>query len=389
MKKIQFIHPGLWTVFLLLAIQIQGQRIHVRGDRFYCGQNEIWLNGTNTPWHTWNDFGTGSYDHDWWDNHMKILADSGINCMRVWISCNGGGISILPNGTVTGVTRHFFDDLDLFFGLAVKHQIYIFATMLSFDHTKTGNPGCDAFRNCFNDNEKTGTLVDRYVVPFVIRYRENPYLFAVDACNEIEWIHEDSLNGNLGWERLQALAARMAVGIHENSPVLFSVGSAAVKWNSESTRIPTEGNFWGDKSLQAQVDHPLAFLDFYSPHWYGWVARWFGNPCDLSPEEYGIGDKPCVIGECPARGMFVQNGSGVDELIYNPETMIEKVSGRGWRGIFPWTSNGVDPVGSLLDFGSASRHFSNLHSDLIRTSAEGCDSFHNGSHPDKPSEAVY
>ena len=350
------------VLFALAAVQATAQRITIDGTRFLANGSEIWLNGANTPWNQWNDFGTGNYDHAWWDSHMQVLRNNVINCIRVWISCNGGGIRINSDGTVTGVTASFFSDLDRFFGLAEQYEIYIFATLLSFDHTKDGNPDYLAFRACFNDNTKTASLVDHYVVPFVTRYQANPYLFAIDACNEIEWDHENAEAGSIAWNRLQYLVAAMAVGVHTAGPVLFSMGSAAVKWNSDS---PGEGNKWKDSALQTQLNDPKAFLDFYSPHWYGWVARWFGNPCSKSPADYRINDRPCIIGECPAKGMFTQDTQGRDVLLFNPTEMYQKAFEKGWRGVFPWTSNGVDANGSIADFGSATRTFAANHAGLV------------------------
>jgi hypothetical protein len=372
MKRIHQIKALSITILMFSAISLHAQRITVSGTKFYVEGKEIWLNGANTPWHNWNDFGAGRYDHAWWENHMKVLRDNGINCSRVWITCDGGGgIRINLDGTVTGVTDALFIDLDRFFALAKKYQIYIFATLLSFDHFQQGKPNFEAFRNCVQDSERTKSLVDHYVVPFVKRYKDNSYLFAIDACNEIEWVHEESRQGSIGWEHLQYLVARMAAAVHENGSILFTVGSAAVKWNGESARYPGEGNKWSDSALQAQYNNPKAFLDFYSPHWYGWVARWFGNPCEVSPSDYGIGDRPCLIGECPSKGMFIQNEQGMDKLVFNPTEMLKKTYQTGWRGIFPWTSNGVDPVGSLADFGAGARAFRDNHADLVHpTSAK-------------------
>jgi hypothetical protein len=358
---------SFWIAMIVFySITLHAQRITIQGNQFLVDGREIWLNGANTPWHNWNDFGAGRYDHAWWDNHFGVLSENGINCSRVWIACDGGGgIVIQPDGMVTGVADSFFIDLDRFFESARKHRIYIFATLLSFDHFQQDKPNFEAFRSCVQDRKKTDSLVDHYVVPFVKRYKDNPYLFAIDACNEIEWVHEEARQGNIGWEHLHYLVARMAVGIHENSPIPFTVGSAAVKWNSEGPDHPSEGNFWKDSALQEQLDNPKAFLDFYSPHWYGWVARWFGNPCEISPAEYGIGGKPCVIGECPSKGMFVQDSRGRDVRTQSPSEMLERTFQTGWRGIFPWTSNGVDPVGSLSDFGEAALKFSRGHADRV------------------------
>lgn len=381
MKKINR-KLAVFVVALMFSVNtLRAQRITVSGSRFTVGGREIWLNGANTPWHSWNDFGTGNYDHDWWKGHMQTLKADGINCIRIWISCDGGGIRINPDGTVTGVTASFFGDLDRFFALAQSHKIYILATLLSFDHTKSENPNHQAFRACFTDKGKTGTLVDSYVVPFVNRYKENPYLFAIDACNEIEWIHEKTEAGSIAWERLQYLAARMAAGVHANSLVLFTMGSAAVKWNSDNPGC--EGNKWKESALQAQLNDPKAFLDFYSPHWYGWVVRWFGNPCATSPSGYGIGGRPCIVGECPARGMFFQDPQGEDILVNPPSEMYEKAFQEGWRGVFPWTSNGVDDNGSIADFGAATRAFRDIHPDLVDPAGTGVGSAH--SRPSEPS----
>jgi hypothetical protein len=239
------------------------------------------------------------------------------------------------------------------------------ATMMSFDHVKSGGPNYQAFRNCLNDTAKAGTLVDNYIVPFVERYMDNPYFFAVDACNEIEWDHENAEDGNIGWNRLQFLAARMAAGVHQAGPVLLTVGSAAIKWNSDNKSRGVLENEWKNSALRAQCNSPDAFLDFYSPHWYGWCVRWFGNPCALSPADYGIDDRPCVIGECPAKGMFNQNAQGTDVLVNDPVDMYEKAYQKGWSGVFPWTSNGVDGNGSIADFGGATQTFADNHQDLV------------------------
>jgi len=65
-----------------------GDRITVSGTQFMAATNRLWINGVNTPWHRWNDFG-GQFDPDWWDQHLQQLHQSGINATRVWISCNG------------------------------------------------------------------------------------------------------------------------------------------------------------------------------------------------------------------------------------------------------------------------------------------------------------
>ena len=57
------------------------------------------------------------------------------------------------------------------------------------------------------DDERINSYIKHYVIPFIDRYKANPYLWCVDICNEIEWMHENSECGNIPWERLQYFAA--------------------------------------------------------------------------------------------------------------------------------------------------------------------------------------
>jgi hypothetical protein len=75
-----------------------GDRITIEGTEFRAGAERIWINGANTPWHVWNEFG-GGFDPAWWDKHFQELRQHGINATRIWISCNGEvGIRIEANG---------------------------------------------------------------------------------------------------------------------------------------------------------------------------------------------------------------------------------------------------------------------------------------------------
>jgi hypothetical protein len=202
------------------------------------------------------------------------------------------------------------------------------------------------------------------VVPFINRYKDNPYLWCIDICNEIEWIHENAETGNIAWDRLQYFAARVAATVHENSSVLVTLGSAAVKWNSDSPGCL--GNFWSDQGLQTQYSSSEAFLDFYSPHFYGWTVRWFGNfALDKTPGDYGLNDRPCMIGENPAKGVFIQNEQGKNVIAVPIEEAYIKTYLQGWKGLMVWTSNGVDGNGNLSDCGVGLTAFYNQYPGLV------------------------
>ena len=95
------------NIFSLLTSSISClEKITIKGTNFVIGGKEIFMNGVNTPWDKWNDFG-GDYNETFWDEHFKILHENGINSSRVWVSCNGFHIKIDSSGKVKGPTEKF------------------------------------------------------------------------------------------------------------------------------------------------------------------------------------------------------------------------------------------------------------------------------------------
>jgi hypothetical protein len=332
-----------------------GDRITVSGTEFRAGNDLIWINGANTPWHNWNDFG-GKYDRDWWDDHFRQLHEAGMNATRVWISCNGQGAIIIDStGKVTGCTKAFWNDLDSLFQIAQKRQIYIMATLISFDHFKEGKSEYKDWRKLMSDPQNIDSMVQNYIVPFVRRYGNNPWLWSVDLCNEPDWIYENANCGRLPWSQLQVYFAKAAAAVHANSKVLVTVGlSMAAKYNSSSRGT----NVLNDAALQAAAGGDVqARVDFYSsPHNYDWKERYWGNPFYMLPKAHGMdGTRPVVIGECSAKG------STGHSIVEDYESALT----HGYQGVMGWTSNGVDNNGSLADLSPGTRAFRDAHWNLV------------------------
>jgi hypothetical protein len=88
----------------LLPLWSNAQRITVSGNKFQIDGKEIFMNGANTPWNNWNDFG-GNYKSSWWDAEFNRIKKSGGNSTRIWISCSGEvGLIISADGTVSGAS---------------------------------------------------------------------------------------------------------------------------------------------------------------------------------------------------------------------------------------------------------------------------------------------
>lgn len=349
---------GLMAAFITpQAHAAFGDRIAVSGSQFSAGGTRIWLNGANTPWNGWNDFG-GSFDATWWTSHFQSLKDNKINCTRVWITCNGEvGININAAGVVSGATTDHWEDLDSLFSIAASKGVYIMATLVSFDHTKNNHPNYQRWRNMLNSSSNTDTFVNNYVVPFVNRYKTNNYLWSIDLMNEPDWSYENAESGNMSWSVLQRYFAKAAVAIHANSNILVTVGIAmGPKYNSETLGT----NVVSDSALQAQVADSRAKLDFWSSHHYDWMSDVWSNPFYGSPSSYGLNSsKPAIIGECPAVGT-----SG-----HTTAQDYENAYVNGWQGAQAWTSNGVDSMGGMPQLAPATIAFYNNHPTLVYPSA--------------------
>jgi hypothetical protein len=161
------------ALFLFIGLALHAQNISIKDNQFVVSSGQrICMNGVNTPWNKWNDYG-GNFDRDWWDSHFKTLKNSGINCSRIWISCDGNGAVKTNASGVTELSSTFFRDCDTLFAIAGRYGIYIDVTMMSFDHCKSPNAAFQNWRNIITDKKASLTFINKYLLPFVNRYKEN------------------------------------------------------------------------------------------------------------------------------------------------------------------------------------------------------------------------
>lgn len=333
--------------------RMAGSRIYIENKQFCAAGKPIWLNGVNTPWHHWNDFG-GRFDAAFWDEHFGKLRAAGVNATRIWINCGGlVGVLLEADGSFVQATERHWADLDVLFELACKHGLYVMATLLSFDHFKEHRMGHHLpWRRMIADPAKIDAFVSGYVMPFVQRYGDNPYLFSIDLMNEPDWVAQNPECGQAPWEQLCCLFARCAAVIHQHSQVLVTAGIGIIINNSDRF----EGNKVSDEVL-CQLGGEGAYVDFYSPHYYHWEKRFAGSPFDQSPTDYGLdGTRPAVIGECAAK----------DETGVPLADRYEAAWRSGWDGVFAWTSNGVDSCGGYEEVQSAAERMARLAGNVVK-----------------------
>src|SRR5688572_15942705 len=348
-----------WVQYTTAAPVVE--RITVSGTEFRVGTKRIWLNGANTPWDNWNDFG-GNFDASFWDTHFQQLKDNGINSTRVWITCSPENQAILINdaGFVSGVSSLFWTHVDQLMNIARNKKVYVMMALISFDHTKNTYQNYQRYRNMMTSQSNVNSFADNFVRPLVQRYNSNPYLFSIDVCNEIIWMHEDSNNGQFAWPIIQYYIARVAAAVHQNSSILVTVGDYA-----KYTSTNFSGNKYSNAALQAQYNNSAAYLDFYKLHYYAWVGRWFGVHPQQTPAQLALTDKPIVIGEISASGVYTENTSGQNVFVMSTTQGYETAFQNGWQGVMAWTSNGVDGNGGMTQLAPATQAFRNNHFSIV------------------------
>jgi hypothetical protein len=342
------------------------KKITIQNGQFVVDGKRIWINGANTPWNKWNDFG-GAYNDKWWNDHFALLHENGLNATRIWINCNNdqGAVVINELGQVGGVSQKHWTDLDLLFAAAERNQIYIMATLTSFDHFKSKNG--ESWRKMVQSDTTVDSFIDFYVIPFTNRFKANPYLWSIDLMNEPDWVREALECGNLQWEDISRYFARASAAIHKNSDVLVTVGMSFPKYHSDgfpNDESPNayEGDKVSDAFLQKLYPDKGAFIDFLSPHYYDWVGKHYGVPFTSKP--YGsrtdggwglTSGKPALLGECAA------NGSAGFTLTEDYQNAFDN----GWQGVMPWTSNRVDGCGGFEQLKPAINHMAEKYPDLV------------------------
>ncbi len=299
-------------------------RVRVKGTKFIVNGKELWINGVNTPWQYWNDF-NGSMNEQFWDAEFARLAEDHINCTRIWINCDGESIIQLHStGEIKSINEKHWSDLDKLFKLAVKHQVYVMPTLLSFDHFK-GDNGSDKWRKLVTNRKNCDIYAEQYVAEFCRRFGDNEYIFAIDIMNEPDWVYENEECGKISWEHLSYLFGKCAEVIHKNCETLVTVGMGMVKYNSERYA----GNKVSDAYLRELTGSADAVLDFYSPHYYMWEKPHFGFPFDKSPVDFGLdGTKPAVIAET-SNDDFEEAGMSLTEK-------YKQAYDNGWNGVMVW-----------------------------------------------------
>lgn len=373
----------LIAIFLIMRSQQPTQAQTGTNDQLLPYQCGHWyLSGVNVPWQDGGygaDFGTVEE----WNQHtyspsatnamFAELSAAGVNSVRWWVFTDGRGapeFNASSGGQVTGLDANFLPSMASAIQLAEQHDIYIVFVLWDFalvfaDSDQFGTGEHSGFHgNLITNSADRQTFIDNALLP-MLNYPvgshtigTHPNVLAWEIINEPEWIITDlgAVDGRavqpVSLTQMHRFVAELAAVIHQNSSQMVTVGSASLKWNS-NTALGADGNFWEDEDLAPY--HPDGTLDFYQVHYYGWMngdeVFWSFSPLFNSAAEATL-DKPTVIGEFPANAL----DTGV--------TLAELLNGfynNGYAGAWTWTYEDVDAHGGWADSQAAITAFNQAH----------------------------
>lgn len=288
--------------------------------RFMYGVNYAWQNFAI-------DFGGGSgnqrgvaANRDTVGSTLGTMSQNGASVVRwwVWPDFRGDGVTFDGSGTPSGLGGTALADLEAALSLAAQHDLYLMLTLFSFDNFKSALPADRSLSTIALDTAKRGALVERVVRPFARAAAQSPNasrLISWDVMNEPEWaVTGASPYGDEDFDptgdlrpithaQMETLLRDVIAGLRAESEALITVGGAAMKWRYAWSRLD---------------------LDFYQFHSYDWVNEYW--PYDDSPAEFGVTDKPIVMGEFPPDGLM---GASY-------RTLVESWYQNGYAGALVW-----------------------------------------------------
>ena len=311
--------------------------------------------GVNYAWHNYaSDFGgnkawsqPGISGEPAVETELRSMAANGIQVIRWWLwpDFRGDGVTFDASDTPTGLGGTALADVARALELAEMNDMYLMLTLFSFDNFRPTRMESDlkvrGLSPIATDDKKLRALIDNVIAPLARAVEQSPYknrVIAWDMINEPEWaIKGPSMYGGdpefdpmMDFEavthaQMEAFLRELGKGLRANSKALLTVGGAAIKW----------AHAWS-----------MLDLDFHQFHMYDWVNMYW--PYDKSPKDFGLDDKPLVMGEFPLNGL-----TGVSY-----QKLVESWFGNGYAGALGWAF--TDTMFNNGDY-SAVKAFADAH----------------------------
>lgn len=277
------------------------------GITWHCKKR--FLHGINYAWHNFGgDFGgiapwgqKGIAATPAIDTELADMKANGAHVIRWWMmpDFRGDGVVFDANDKPIGLGPTFLNDLNGALALAEKHDLYLMLTIFSFDNfkptTTSGGIKIRGLNPLIMDPTKRAALLQNVIRPMARAVQASPLkkrLITWEVINEPEWaIVGSSKYGDpnfdcntslqcVSHDQMESFLGDVIGVLKAESKALISVGGAAIKWKNAWSKLK---------------------LDYYQFHTYDWVDQYY--PYSRSPAQYGVTDKPVVMGEYPLNGL--------------------------------------------------------------------------------------
>lgn len=299
-------------------------------EQFSYGINYAWKNysGDFGGIAGWAKKGVAS-DPEPYRTELQDMAANGIKVVRwwVWPEFWTDAIGFDASGAPTPLGQAAIDDGIKALELADEAGVRIMFCLFSFDGFRPTRESygiqMTGYHDIVIDDAKRGALMKNIVAPFAKALQSSPYIDSLhswDVINEPEWAMTgaNKYGGTAGGDQFEPdhelepithdqmeafIADTITILRAETPDTPVSVGGAALKWANAWTGLD---------------------VDFYQTHIYDWVNDYW--PYSKSPADFGLDDKPLIMGEYPVEGL-----NNADH-----KTMLESWYSNGYAGAIGW-----------------------------------------------------
>eukprot|EP00927_Polykrikos_kofoidii_P031765 TRINITY_DN27237_c0_g1_i1.p1 TRINITY_DN27237_c0_g1~~TRINITY_DN27237_c0_g1_i1.p1 ORF type:complete len:413 (-),score=75.78 TRINITY_DN27237_c0_g1_i1:64-1248(-) len=289
-----------------------------------------YMAGLNVPWNKFGyDIGGGSFDASWFESYFSTAQSGGQNIARLWLHTDGAraGLQYGNDGTITGLSATFTDDLKQLLNLAQKHNVVVQLCLWSFDMCKDEMSMGSTKAAVISNETISKSYVANALQPMLQSVSDFPNLI-VETINEPEWcmIGPGNTPDKVAPAEMQRFVGMIAEAAHAAGRKV-TTGSASLKWSSFATEA--EASYWDDASLQKAYTGTDVFMDFYNVHYYDWMhnAQWGYDPMRADVAHWKL-NRPTVVAEIPPKSNY-----------YSVDQMLSTSTSNGFKGTLFWAYN--------------------------------------------------
>ncbi len=323
----------LLAMVALGAVTLQAMPASTNPSRITLPSGKkIFVSGMNLAWKNFaNDVGDTPLDTVYFNKAMKDIADSGGNCIRVWLSTNGtNDPKYNSQGLVSGPGSQTIANIQKMLKLTKKHNVLLMPVLLTHNWVQNSinSTILENNKKMLKTEEGLQAYIDNYLIPVVTAIGNDPSLICWEIYNEPEgmvmgWsspantITEAEVKRSVNW---------IAAAIKDAVPgVLVSNGAATIGHLS----------WYKDDVLKSAGGKENGTLDFYMAHYYGWNGT-SNSPFTKSYSHWNL-DKPLVIGEYASTDWSqATSSSNPMQDAAKVDTLLTYLNNVGYAGGLGW-----------------------------------------------------